>query len=181
MSELGSKLKSLRKNKGISLAELSKLAKCSLSYLSMVENGKVDPSISRLKNIATALNITVIDLFQSENNNDIILRKRDRIRGEFANSKIDMEILVPPHSKDKKIDARLTIIHPGGGSRGDYFHPGEEFGLLLKGRLELIIDGVSYQLEEGDSFYFSSNRRHSFRNLVNEDTIIVWVNHPPSW
>ena len=181
MNELGSKLRSLRNAKNISLMQLSKLAECSLSYLSMVENGKVDPSVSRLKKIATALGVTVVDLFQSSNNQEIVLRKKDRIHAKFTHSKIDMEILVPPLPKDKKIDARLAIIHPDGGSKGDYYHPGEEFGLIFKGKLELTIDEISYQLEEGDSFYFNSTRRHSFRNLGSEDTVIVWVNHPPSW
>lgn len=178
---LGSQLRTLRKTKGLSLDKLSKLAGCSLSYLSLVENGKVDPSISRLKRIANALGITIIDLFQSHNGPEVVIRKKNRIRGEFTHSKTAVEILVPPLPESKKMDARLAIIHPGGGSEGDYYHPGEEFGLILKGKLELTINGISYQLEEGDSFYFNSTRRHGFQNLGSEDTLVVWVNHPPSW
>ncbi len=178
---MGPKLRNLRKAKGLSLKQLSKLAGCSLSYLSMVENEKVDPSISRLKKIAEGLEITIVDLFQPHDGHEVVIRKQDRIRGEFVRSKTHMEILVPPSSEDKQIDARLAFIHPGGGSDGDYCHPGEEFGLVIKGTLELIVDGVLYQLLEGDSFYFHSTRKHSFKNPGSEDTEVVWVNHPPSW
>lgn len=178
---LGSQLRTLRKKKGLSLEKLSRLAGCSLSYLSLVENGKVDPSISRLKRIANALDITIIDLFQSHSSQEIVIRKKNRIYGEFTHSKTAIEILVPPLPVNKKMDARLATIHPGGGSKGDYYHPGEEFGLVLKGKLELTVDGIPYQLEEGDSFYFDSTRRHCFQNLASEDTLVVWVNHPPSW
>ena len=180
MDSLGPKLKSLRKGKGLSLKKLSERVKCSPSYLSMVENGKVDPSISRLKRIAEGLGFTIVDLFQAEIRKDVVIRKQERLCGRFPRSKTDIEILVP-HIPEKQIDARLAIIHPGGSSEGDYRHPGEEFGLLLEGSLELVIDGVGYQLQEGDSFYFPSTRNHRFRNPGDKDTVVVWVNHPPSF
>ncbi|MGB9617496.1 MAG: cupin domain-containing protein, partial [Desulfomonilaceae bacterium] len=64
---------------------------------------------------------------------------------------------------------------------GDYSHPGEEFGLVLKGSLELTVDGVKYLLREGDCFYFHSTRSHRFRNNADRETQVLWVNHPPSW
>jgi uncharacterized cupin superfamily protein len=79
------------------------------------------------------------------------------------------------------MDARLAIVAPGGGSEGDYAHPGEEFGLIIKGTLELTVDNTTYQLREGDCFYFHSNRNHRFRNSGDQETQVVWVNHPPSW
>jgi len=179
--QTGAKLRVLRKARGLTLAQLSQLTGCAISYLSMVENGKVDPSISRLKRIADGLGITVVDLFQAQTGAEVLVRKDGRICGEFTHSKTRMEILVPPLPEAKQMDARLAIIHPDGGSEGDYSHPGEEFGLVLKGTLELTIDGNYYRLEEGDSFYFDSTRTHRFHNPGKSDTLVVWVNYPPSW
>ena len=89
--------------------------------------------------------------------------------------------MLVPKVANRQIDARLAIISPGGSSNGDYSHPGEEFGLVLKGTLELTIGGVTYQLKEEDTFYFSSTQNHRFENTGTEDSIIVWVNHPASW
>ena len=180
MESLGPKLRSLRKERGLSLQKLSKKAGCSPSYISMVENEKVDPSISRLKRIAEGLGYTIIDLFQNESNNAVVIKKYQRRRIEFPRSKTAVEPLVPSFS-EKQLDARLAIIYPGGSSEGYYRHAGEEFGLVLKGELELVIDGVKYQLQKGDSFFFPSTQNHRFSNPGDEETLIVWVNHPASF
>lgn len=180
MKELGTKLRSLRKERGLSLVQLCGQVKCSPSYLSMVENGKVDPSISRLKKITDALDVTIVDLFQNSNDRKIVIRRNERPRGEITRSKTEIEMLIQSNP-DNQLDARVATIHPDGCSNGYYRHPGEEFGLVLSGTFELTIDGVIYTLEKGDSFYFESPRNHSFRNPGTEDAVIVWVNHPPSW
>jgi transcriptional regulator with XRE-family HTH domain len=180
MDGLGPKLRLLRKSKHLSLKQLAERAGCSPSYISMVENGKVDPGVSRLKKIADGLEMTIVDLFSVRRGETLIIRKDERIIAEFSGSKTRIEILVPQLPK-KEMDARLAVVYPGGNSQGDYCHPGQEFGLVLKGLLELRVDGVDYLLREGDSFYFESIRKHRFRNPGDEDTLVVWVNHPPSW
>lgn len=180
MEHIGSKLRELRKARKLSLKQLAGRSGCSTSYLSMVENGKVDPGISRLKKIADALRVTIVDLFQENHNSKVVIQKHERVQAEFSKSKTRIEMLVPKVA-NRQIDARLAIISPGGSSNGDYSHPGEEFGLVLKGTLELTIGGVIYQLKEEDTFYFSSTQNHRFENTGTEDSIIVWVNHPASW
>ena len=49
-----------------------------------------------------------------------------------------------------------TTIKPGGGSKGLFTHKGEEFGLVVKGRLELMLKGKPYIVEENETVYFSS-------------------------
>jgi transcriptional regulator with XRE-family HTH domain len=180
MESLGTKLRALRKRQGLSLKQLASRIGCTASYLSMVENDRLDPSVSRLKKIVDALGITIVHLFGESADGDILVRKEKRARVAFPGSKLLIEILVS-QSPDKKMDARLATVAPGGGSEGDYTHPGEEFGLVLKGCMELTVDGVTYQLKEGDCFYFHSTRNHRFRNTSNQETQVVWVNHPPSW
>ena len=180
MDQLGFKLRSLRKKRNLSLKQLGVRVNCSPSYLSMVENGKVDPGISRLKKIADGLDVTIVDLFQTQISQKVVIRKEDRIHAKFQRSKTKIEILVP-QLPEKLMDARIATVYPGGSSEGDYRHPGEEFGLILAGKLELTIDGAVYELGEGDSFYFSSTRNHRFRNIGQENTQVVWVNTPASW
>ena len=180
MDELGPKLRAKRKSFDLSLKQLSNITGFPASYLSMVENGKVDPSLSRLKKIAKGLETTIVGLFQELSSPDVIVRSKDRRCAEFSNSKTRIEILVPP-LPEKQMDARLAIVYPGGSSGGFYCHPGEEFGFLLKGRLQLTVSGNTYDLLEGDSFYFLSTENHSFKNAAKEEAVVLWVNHPPSW
>ena len=181
MDSIGSRLRSLRKTQGLSLKQVAELVGCTPSYLSMVENDKLDPSASRLKKIADALGSTIIELFaERPNGEEVVLRKEERQRVAFRGSNLLIEILIR-QGPDKKLDARLATVGPGGGSEGDYSHPGEEFGFIVKGTLELTVDGITEILHEGDTFYFSSTREHRFRNPGDENVEILWVNHPPSW
>jgi transcriptional regulator with XRE-family HTH domain len=180
MESIGTRLRSIRKSQGLSLRQVAERVGCTPSYLSMVENDKLDPSASRLKSIADALGSTIVKLFSEQNEDDIVLRRSERQRVAFRGSKLTIEILIH-QGPDKKLDARLAIMEPGGGSEGDYAHQGEEFGYVLKGTLELTVEGIAYTLREGDTFYFESRQPHRFRNVGDDEVQILWVNHPPSW
>ncbi|MBU0516725.1 MAG: cupin domain-containing protein [Proteobacteria bacterium] len=180
MDQLGQKLRALRKSRGLSLKKLADTVGCSASYLSMVENEKLNPSVSRLKQIAEGLGSTIIDLFQEPRRPKVVLRRVERPRVAFPGSRLKIEILAP-QNPTKAMDARLAIVEPGGGSVGDYRHSGEEFGLVLSGALDLTVEGVTYKVNQGDSFYFQSTKDHRFCNAGDEEAVVVWVNHPPSW
>lgn len=59
--DLGNRLKSIRKAKGLSLKQLSNSTKekISVSFLSDIENNRSKPSLESLKNIADTLNTPV--------------------------------------------------------------------------------------------------------------------------
>ncbi len=179
-TQMGKRLREIRKSKGFSLKDLAEITGSSISYLSMVENGKVDPSFSKLKTIVESLGVAVINLFQQDSEMDVVVRSDNRAKGSISESKTDIEILVPPQPEIKRLNARLAIIHPGGGSVGEYSHPGEEFGYVLKGVFSLSVDGVEHTLTQGDTFYFQSERTHEFWNDSDEDTHVIWVNQPPA-
>ena len=61
--KLGERLRFLRKEKKLTLKNLSELADLSVPYLSDMERGEVNPSIESLQKVAKAFNMTVRDLF----------------------------------------------------------------------------------------------------------------------
>jgi transcriptional regulator with XRE-family HTH domain len=56
------KIRALRERKGLSQRALAEKAKMSITFLSNVELGKVDPSLSTLRRLAKALNVKIADL-----------------------------------------------------------------------------------------------------------------------
>jgi len=60
---IGKAIKLCRTQRGISQAELAQQAKCSVSYLSMLENNKRDPTLSTMTSIAHALRVPTSILF----------------------------------------------------------------------------------------------------------------------
>ncbi|MFP3912638.1 MAG: helix-turn-helix domain-containing protein [Desulfobacteraceae bacterium] len=180
VDSIGNRIRLMRNSRGLTLKQVAEGVGCTPSYLSMVENNKLDPSASRLKKIADALGTTIVALLSDQSDNSIILRKADRQRVAVQGSRLLIDILVRQDSS-KKMDARLATVTAGGGSEGNYSHPGEEFGYILKGTLDLTVDGITYTLNEGDTFYFQSTKEHCFRNRSDKDAEVLWVNHPPSW
>jgi len=60
---IGDRLRAVRTRRRLSLRELADLANVSASLLSQIENGKANPSVESLYNIAAALEIPVSDFF----------------------------------------------------------------------------------------------------------------------
>ncbi|EPF4548799.1 helix-turn-helix domain-containing protein [Klebsiella aerogenes] len=60
---IGQAIKLCRTRREISQTDLARKAECSVSYLSMLENNKRDPTLSTLNSIASALNIPVSIIF----------------------------------------------------------------------------------------------------------------------
>ena len=61
------KLKSIRKEKNMTLVELGKMCGISAGYLCHLENGsRKHPSIEVMERIAKALNQTIFDIFFNE-------------------------------------------------------------------------------------------------------------------
>lgn len=69
---LGKAVKSVRSQLGLTQEELARKANISVSYLSMIEKNKRDPSLSTVKEIASGMNIPVsILVFLAADRNEL--------------------------------------------------------------------------------------------------------------
>ena len=182
---VGLKMKHTRLLKGLTLKQLAELAGCSESLLSRIENGNANPSIKMMHRVALALGMPVSGLFQENvDSSDVVMRHGERPtvgtdqvrRGKGSK----LEALIPS-GRVNLLSGYINDIEPGGGSEGVLQHEGEEFGYVLDGEIELTVDNRSYQLREGDSFYFRSERPHSYINNRKKVARVLWVNTPPSF
>ena len=83
---------------------------------------------------------------------------------------------------DAAMDCQKWTLQPGAGSEDAYSHEGEEFIYVLRGLLEITLDGHErHLLYPGDNIYFDSTRTHSWRNPGEEESVLVWVNTPPTF
>jgi transcriptional regulator with XRE-family HTH domain len=180
MTDLSKKLKQIRVQKKFTQKELAQKVRCTPAYICQLERGRADPSIATLKKISSALGTTIIDFFRTDYAEKVILKKKNREVFKFPKSKTTVETLIP-NPGNKKMDARIAFIGPGGGSRGTYHHEGEEFGYVIQGEIELSYSGETYHLGTGDSFYLKSHLAHEFQNKGDEEATVLWVNHPPSF
>ena len=96
-----------------------------------------------------------------------------------TSSRVTVQIL----SEGKnQMECHRFVLAPGASSEGAYQHEGEEFLHLLSGKMEIVLDGDQFfELSAGDSFYFESKRPHSWRNSFAGETVLIWVNTPPTF
>ncbi|MBR9650349.1 cupin domain-containing protein [Thalassovita aquimarina] len=183
--DLGARLRAERQKQGLTLKDVSELAGCSLSMLSKIENDQASPSLKTLHQITSALNTSIVRLFSEDGGDGVSLYRSGQrpsvmVRRRSDQPAIFIERLSPTYP-DTRLDANIHTLEPGAESGGDIRHEGEEIGYVLEGAAELCVNGEIIPLTEGDSFYFSSELPHSYRNTHEGTTRILWVNTPPTF
>lgn len=97
INSIGDRIKALRKENSLTLKDLSEKANISISFLSDIENGRSNPSLERLNDIAKALDTTTSYLL-GENQlvnekNETQLNKRDEKDIEKRLNQIKTELM----------------------------------------------------------------------------------------
>lgn len=180
-TDIGSRIRALRQNEHLTLKQLAERVGCTDAYLSQLENGRVSPSIASLRKIAEALHTKITDFFVEVQDDDpVVLRQDQRVTLSLGRWNARIQSLVTT-TKNKRMQPFFTTIQPGGGSPERYSHVGEEFGIVLKGQLEIDLDGAIYVVGENESFYYSSSQPHSWTNPGDSETVVVWVVSPPTF
>jgi transcriptional regulator with XRE-family HTH domain len=182
-ARVGTKIRYTRRLRGLTLKEVADAADCSESLLSKIENGRADPSLKMLQRLTTALGLTIGQLFAQEDNaENVVMRAATRVAFETGQSGSATRVEpLSPNAAGSLLECHLHHIGAGDGSGGELKHEGEEFGYILEGELELIVDGRRFTAAAGDSFCFRSERPHSWRNLSPTGTRVLWVNTPPTF
>jgi transcriptional regulator with XRE-family HTH domain len=186
---IGQRLRELREQHRLTMRGLAELAGVSASLISDVERGRVEPSISALKRLAGALDTTLIYFF-SENgpSEERVVRKTERRalgRPSLAGpgkpeSGVHFELASPASTEAiEAIYGRYDV----GASMGDepVTHEGEEWGMVLRGRLKVWVGDDIYFLEPGDAISFPSTIPHRMANAADEVTEYIWIDTPKSF
>jgi len=177
------KIRLIRRSKKLSLGTLATLTDLSTSYLSQVERGLVNPSLSALGNIAEALGIKLTSLFMSESTeekgeyNFSVIHPDKRHRLFYPGSSIANEMLTP--KLNEEFEFFWTTIPAGGESRSEpYAHIGYECGVIIQGTVEFQIGNEVVVLQPGFSISFDSTIPHSWKNIGDCEVHAVWVITP---
>jgi len=165
--QLGGRIKAIRKERGLPLAQVSKRSGVAVSTLSKIENGQTSGSVDTIFKIARGLGVLFDNLFEVDCGTQAGAR-RIITRGDEA-SQLSTEIydyLV--HAADLTHKQMLPLVMKlkarSVPAREDWSeHEGEEFVYVLDGAVELHTEFyAATRLEVGDSAYFDSKMRHAF-------------------
>lgn len=179
---LGRRLRRARLTRRLRLADLAHEVECSESYLSKVENGRTAPSLRMLHRIATALGTSIAELFSESPAAGVVVdhageRPVIRVSGGGADDGIYLEQMAP-FNINRLLEAHVHVIAPRAENGGVIRHEGEEVGYVAEGEIDITIDGITYRLRQGDSFFFPSELPHSYRNAGSGTARVIWVSTP---
>ena len=181
MDKMGKRIKQKRESLNLQMKELSNKIGVTSSLISQIEKGKAFPSIVTLKKVAEALNTTVGELI-GENENVIThpLVKNFERRLAKENEHGTSSFLLSNHISGKQMEPYVICFENNSDSKEIMTSnfPGQEFCYVIKGKFDVAINGDNYTLEQGDSFYFNSKRKHLFRNISNNKAELLWVITP---
>lgn len=176
--EVGLRVRSLRHARGLALKDVAARADLSTGFLSQLERGISSASIRVLARLADALDVGIAEIFGSIGTDAplLVARTTDRRRIDSPQTGMSKEVLTP-FARLPRLDIFIISIAPGGDTGTPPFrHQGEEAGVVIEGAIELIVDGQRSILGQGDSFRFSSELAHRYRNAGPRPARVVWVN-----
>lgn len=178
-TNVGTTIRRLRSERGMSLQKLSRSSGVSAGMLSQIERDLANPSLKLLTKIQLALGTTAGALFPqteeilaSQRDLDFVRRKDQRPLCELGY--LTKELLSTGASQS--LEMMLLYIPPNGSSGGaPLTSPAEKGGLVLEGQIFLAVDGKETMLREGDSFIFDGRQPHAFRNDSSIPAKVLWV------
>ena len=178
--DVGSRLKEVRLQKNLSQRELAKRAGVTNSTISLIEQNRVSPSVSSLIKVLDGLPMLLQEFFSLN-----VPEKKQVFypAGEHPDlGTADVNIRLVGHNHPNRTLSVLHETYPPGSDSGPEMlsHDGQEGGMVIKGQLELTVDGETKILASGDGYFFDSSLPHRFRNVGEEECEIVSANNPPS-
>ena len=154
---IGKKIRKRRENFGLSLRDLAAKTGLTASFISQVERGVTNPSLSSLRKISECLEVPLLFFLTDNSKRTPVVRRSDRPRLEFDNLAVVYEMIVPDLSK--KMEALIGSLECGTGNVVRPLNvPTEEVILVLSGALKVSLQEGEFILQEGDSIYFEGTQ-----------------------
>src|SRR3984885_9343657 len=174
---IGSHLRQLRAKQKLSLAQVARAVGISVGFLSALERSQMSGSVGTLRKLARFYKTNILDFFDATDASTRQVRPAERKILE-AGPGVRMELLAWGNTV---MEPHLFRVAPEAGSGDSYTHEGEEFLYVLRGELTITLENEEYRLRTGDSFYFERATPHHWRNPGRAETLLLWINTPPTF
>ena len=178
---IGERLRLIRRRQGLSQRELARRSGVANATISLIENGKLNPTVSMLKKVLDGVPVRLSEFFSDgEVAPEKIFFRADELT-EIADGGVSYR-QVGANLRGKAIQFLKERYEPGAGTgRHEITHEGEECGLVVSGRLTVTVGDESTTLRAGDAYYFKSSQPHSFENTGSEPCELISACTPPTF
>jgi transcriptional regulator with XRE-family HTH domain len=174
---VGERIKALRTEQDMTLAELSEKAKISISYLSQIERNKTTPSLNTLTGIARAFNVGLRYFFETDAEEAHVVRAHQGQAGFDPDGSMRC-VHLTSEAGEGKIEVCRVVLQPHTPSQHLALHSGEEFGFVLAGELMVTLADEQFELTAGDSIHYDALQPHTWSNPGGEPCVVIWARSP---
>jgi DNA-binding XRE family transcriptional regulator len=169
----GERIKTLRIEQGMTLAELGEKANLSTSYLSQIERDKTSPSLTTLEMIAKSLNVGLRSLFETDDEVAHVVRAGGGTNKSTNSHSIQRQPLMPLEGNPEIEVYRITFRPRSAPEQIDQI-AGEEIIYVLVGELTVSIGDEQFVLTVGDSIHYDALLTHSWKNEGDDPCTFIW-------
>ena len=180
--DIGTKLKSLRTQNGLTQQELADRAELTKGFISQVERNLTSPSISTLADILQCLGSNLQEFFTDDTPEQIVFREEDYFLKDDPELGHQIEWLVPNAQKNV-MEPILLELQPGQSSFQIEPHNGQEMGYVLSGKVLLVRENIKkgVLVKKGETFYIKGDQAHWLNNPGVKTAMVLWISTPPEF
>lgn len=165
--KLGLKIRQFRRQKKITLIELSRMTSVAQATLSRIETGLMTGTVESHERIAEALGISLAQLYEGIDKRYERITYKSAVGGHKTTAKTDdvrCELLTQEISKKKITPLFLTIASHGKSQTEQAERGVEKFFWLLEGSVKITVGETEYLLNPQDTLYFDGSIAHTIVN-----------------
>ena len=178
--EIGRRIKMIRQEKGLSLAELSNLTGFDIDLLAQIEDNRVQPQLGTVMKLSKALDSAFSRLVSGVGDKIYSITRKDerKIISRSTSRKGQRQIYtyrsLAPEVKGRHMEALVVQLDENPDEEMSV-HGGEEFIYVLEGRVSLTIGKDHFDLEPRDSVYYLSTTPHLISSSGGKATILAVI------
>ena len=170
--QVGTQIRRRRRERGLTLSQVSEATGLNVGYLSQVENDKASPSLETLAALADALDVPIAWFLLDQSVAPRVIRaserpKRRMPRGEGAMTQVDGGV-----ARDVAI---FEGVMPPGHRTGFHEHAGDEHHVILSGRVRITQGESVVEAGPGDYVLLDGTLPHDAVSLGPEPARLLIV------
>ena len=178
MVKIGHKIKQYRLKLGLTQSELAKRTELTKGYISQLENDICSPSIATLQDILNVLGMSLQEFFAEPEQDKVAYTQSDYFYSKNGGGESTWLI---PNSQLKEIEPIILTLPTDTESEERLPFKGEEFGFVLEGRVEIVMQNECHKLKKGDCFSIDGTKQHKIRNINKGKSKVLWVTTPSNF
>lgn len=169
---LAENVRTLREARGLTQAQMARLAGIPRPTWTHVESGTANPTLSVLLKVAEALHVRLDELLGPPRQTGKLFKAAEL--SERKRGQVTIRKLLPESMPG--LDIERMAFAPGASMAGIPHTQGtREYFTCERGQVELSVGGERFALEAGDVVVFRGDQRHGYRNLASGPSVAYSV------